>query len=144
MAGDPLQFEMFSAGMLSPDDLWELVGDLSRVAEWTDADDVLDAPARRPYAVGDRFATTDGGRRLDWVVITSEDRLLEVKTDGCDAGRFGVGVRVVSDPIGARLILAGMLDPVGGRIRARSLEVPSLRRRCERWVHTALALATGR
>jgi hypothetical protein len=137
---DLLQFEMFSAGMVSPDDLWALVGDPARAAEWTDADEVVMVP-EPPIAVGTRFRTREGGRELEWVVITAAERLLEVKTDGCDAGRFGVGVRVVDDPVGARLILAGMLDPVGGRIRARTVELPSLRRRCERWVDTALRVA---
>jgi hypothetical protein len=139
----PLQFEMFAAGMMSPDDLWALVGDPRRVAEWTDAEELVSAP-EPPFEVGDRFTTRDGARELRWVVITTGDKLLEVKTDGCDAGRFGVGVRVAADPIGSRLILAGMLDPVSGRIRARSLELPALRRRCERWVDTALRVASGR
>jgi hypothetical protein len=134
-----LQFEMFTAGLMGPDALWGLVGDLRRVAEWTDAEGVSDAPAAP--AVGDRFRTVDGGRELGWVVITAADRLLEVKTDDCPAGRFGVGVRVAPDPVGSRLIVAGMLDPVGSRLRARTIELPALRRRCERWVDTALRVA---
>jgi hypothetical protein len=133
----PLQFEMFAVAVRSPDDLWALVGDLRQVAEWTDADEVVSAP-EPPFGVGTRFTTRDGERHLDWVVITSEEHLLEVKTDGCEAGRFGVGVRVSPDPVGSRLILAGMLDPVAGRVRARTLDLPPLRRRCERWVDRAV------
>ncbi len=139
---DVLQFEMFATGIHPPDDLWALVGDPARAAEWTDADTVTSVP-EPPLEVGSRFATTDGGRTLDWVVITVGPRLLEVKTDGCTAGRFGVGVRVTPDPIGCRLIIAGMLDPAGGRLRARSVDLPALRRRCERWSERALKVAAS-
>jgi hypothetical protein len=137
-----LQFEMFTTGMLPADDLWSLVGDLRRIPEWTDADEVLSEP-EPPVEVGSRFVTVEGGRRLEWVVITAAPRLLEVKTDGCAVGRFGVGVRVIPDPVGARLIVAGMLDPSGSRLRARAVDLPALRRRCERWSDLALRAARG-
>lgn len=135
-----LQFEMFSVGLLPPDELWALVGDPARVAEWTDAEEVRSVP-EPPLTVGSRFTTVDGERQLDWVVITVGPRLLEVKTDGCAAGRFGVGVRVVPDPAGCRLIMAGMLDPSAGKLRARAVDLPALRRRCERWSDRALTVA---
>lgn len=141
-ANPPLQFEMFAAAMVSPDDLWALVGDPRRAAEWTDAEEVLGDPDP-PLDVGSRFATRTAESTLEWVVITVGDHLLEVKTDGCAAGRFGLGVRVAPDPVGARLIVAGMLDPGGGRLRARTVDLPSLRRRCERWVDTALKVVTA-
>lgn len=140
---DVLQFEMFSVGVMPPDDLWALVGDPARLAEWTDAEEVRSIP-EPPVAVGSRFVTVDGGRQLDWIVITSGLRLLEAKTDGCAAGRFGVGVRVTPDPHGCRLIIAGMLDPRAGRVRARTIDLPALRRRCERWSDLAFKVAARR
>jgi hypothetical protein len=135
--GDVLQFEMFSVGRMPPDALWALVGDPARAPEWTDAQEVVSPPPRL-LEVGSRFTTRDGDRELGWVVITTGPRLLEVKTDDCAVGRFGVGVRVADDPLGARLVLAGMLDPSGGRLRARTADLPALRRRCERWCDRAL------
>jgi hypothetical protein len=135
-----LQFELFTAVPVSPERLWALVGDLRRVPEWTDAERILHAP-EPPLEVGARFTTVDGGRELRWVVITVANRLIEVKTDDGPWGRFGVGVRVAPDPVGSRLILAGLLDPAGSRLRARLRHLPSLRARTERWADLALRRA---
>jgi hypothetical protein len=136
-----LQFELFSAIPVSPDELWALVGDLRRLPEWTDADRVIDPPSELPPSVGDRFTTVDGARELRWVVITSGPRLLEVKTDDGPCGRFGVGFRVAADPVGSRLILAGLLDPARGTLRGRLVDLPALRARSERWTELALRAA---
>lgn len=135
-----LQFEMFTTARCSPDVLWALVGDLRRIPEWTEADAVLAAP-EPPVEVGARFTTQAGEQRLEWVVITAAERLIEVKTDDLPAGRFGVGVRVAPDPLGSRLILAGMLDPARGRLRARVLDLPALRSRMDRWSDVAVRAA---
>ncbi len=132
----PLRFEMFAVALAPPEDLWALVGDPRRAPEWTDAEEVV-PPPEPPLAVGARFSTRDGDRRREWVVITAGDRLLEVKTDDCEMGRIGLGVRVTADPAGSRLVMAGMLDPIHGGLRARTVDLPSLRRRCERWMDVA-------
>jgi hypothetical protein len=138
-----LPFELFTAIPVAPDVLWTLVGDLRRVPEWTDADRVIGAP-EPPLEVGARFTSVDAGRELRWVVITSAERLWEVKTDDGPCGRFGVGLRVAPDPIGSRLILAGLLDPAGSRLRARMQHLPALRARMERWADLVpRALSTG-
>lgn len=137
-----LQFEMFSTVPCPPEELWALVGDLRRLPEWTDADRVHAAP-EPPVEVGARFATETAGDRVDWVVITSLERLVEIKTDDLPAGRFGVGVRVAPDPLGSRLILAGMLDPARSAVRARLVDLPALRGRLDRWADKAVR-AVGR
>lgn len=143
--GEPdrlLQFEMFSTVPCTPDELWALVGDLRRLPEWTDADRVLSAP-EPPVEVGARFTTETGSDGLTWVVITSLERLLEIKTDDLAAGRFGVGVRVVPDPVGSRLVLAGMLDPARSTLRARLVDLPALRARLDRWSDLAVRALGG-
>lgn len=134
------QFEVFAAAPAAPDRLWALVGDLSRLPEWTDADAVEGVPD--VPAIGDRFTTLDGERLLNWVVITSQPRLLEAKTDTA-CGRLGIGLSVASDPAGARLILAGLLDPSVPAWRARMLQVPRLRRRFDAWSTRAVRAATA-
>jgi hypothetical protein len=135
-----LQLEMFATATCSPDALWALVGDLRRVPEWTDAEEVRGAP-EPPNRVGARFTTTDGGSQRSWVVISAAERLVEAKTDDCAAGRVGVGLRVAGDPHGSRLILAGMLDPSGSALRARLRDLPALRARLERWADRAVRAA---
>ena len=150
-----MQFEVYAVAPGAPQRLWELVGDPSRFHEWTDAD-VVEGPPEPPHQVGQRFATVDGGRRRGWVVITTDERLLEIKTDDTDCGRLGIGIRVAGDPLGARLILAGLLDPVGtdqdrggsaGQARRRALarlvHVPRTRARFDRWSARAVRAVTG-
>lgn len=135
-----LQFELFAAAPVDPARLWALVGDLARLPEWTDADAIEGAPD--VPAIGDRFTTLDGDRLLRWVVITSQPRLLEAKTDTA-CGRLGVGVSVAADPAGSRLVLAGLLDASVPAWRARLLEVPRLRRRFDAWSARAVRAATA-
>jgi hypothetical protein len=133
-----LQFELFALVPVEPSRLWALVGDVARLPEWTDATAVEGAP--EAPGVGDRFATLEGSRILRWTVITSENRLLEAKTDTA-CGRLGIGVSVRSDGEGSRLVLAGLLDPSMPGWRARLVEVPRLRRRFDAWSARALRAA---
>lgn len=127
-----LQFEVFSSVPSEPERLWEVVGDPDRLPEWTDVDHLAVAP-EPPVAVGSRFETVADQRHLTWVVITCEDGLWEAKTDESECGRLGIGARVAPDPVGARLVLAGMLEPAGSMLRARLVDVPRLRARLDRW-----------
>lgn len=127
-----LQFELFSSVPCPPERLWKLVGDPDRLSEWTDVDELVQRP-EPPVTVGSRFATLDGGRQLNWVVITCEGFLWEAKTDDSACGRLGIGVRVAPDTHGSRLVLAAMLEPAASLLRARLVEVPRLRTRLDRW-----------
>lgn len=135
-----LQFEQFAPSNAPPAQLWSLVGAVARLPEWTDVTAVEDAPGAP--AVGDRFTTLEGERVLRWVVITSDSRLLECKTD-TPCGRLGIGVSVRPEGEGSRLILAGLLDPSGPGWRARLVEVPRLRRRFDAWSTRALRVVSG-
>jgi hypothetical protein len=136
-----IPFEVYATSPASPAALWALVGDLRRLTEWTDAEAITGAP-EPPLEVGQRFATTDRGQERGWVVITAEDRLVEVKTDDTPCGRLGIGVRAAPDTRGgehgSRLILAGLLDASPHSLRARTLHVPRLRARFDRWTAAAL------
>lgn len=134
-----LQFEVFSSVPDEPERLWEVVGDPDRLPEWTDADHLPVRP-EPPVALGSRFETLDGGRRLTWTIITWEPRLWEAKTDDSDCGRLGLGVRVATDPLGSRLVLAGLLEPAGSMVRARLVDGPRLRARLDRWSTAAARL----
>jgi hypothetical protein len=135
-----LQVEVFAAAPAPPAALWALVGDLSRLPEWTDAEAVARVPTAP--AVGDAFTTRVEGTALSWTVITVDQWLLEAKADTA-CGRVGIGVRAAPDPGGSRLILAGMLKPAVGALRARALEVPRLRRRFDAWSARAVRVVTG-
>lgn len=131
-----IRFEVFAAGTAAPGEVWALVGDPARLPEWTDADAV---EVEGPLAPGATVVTRDRGRRLAWTVSTLEPRLLELATDLPD-GRLGIGVRVLRDPLGSRVVLAGGLDPATRRARwsFRLLGAPSLRRRFDRWSQRAV------
>jgi hypothetical protein len=133
-----LQFELFAASPTTPERLWDVVGDLSRLPEWTDAD--AGGGVDDGVGVGDTFTTVDGDRQLVWTVITAEPRLLEARADTA-SGRVGVGLRVAADPGGSRLVVAGMLKPSVNRLRARLIELPRLRRRLDAWSTRAVRVA---
>lgn len=129
-----LQFEVFTSVPRPPASVWAVVGDLRSLPRWTEVTHVEDAPPPPPER-GARFVTVDERQALTWVVLTSEERLLEVKTDEAPCGRLGLGVSVTADELGSRLVLAGLLDPSCSTLRARTVEVPRLRRRLDRWAN---------
>lgn len=132
----PLQFELFATGSASADDLWAVVGDPSRLPEWTDADEVRGDG----LSEGARIVTVTDGAELSWEVVTVGDRIWEARAD-VPAGTLGLGVRVVPDPRGSRLILAAALTPSGSRLQASLVAMPRLRARCDRWAGRALSAA---
>lgn len=135
-----VRFEIYAAGPGRPDDVWTLVSDPRRLPRWTDADTV--EPPEEPLARGNRVVTGDGGRRLTWTVRTLESRLLELVTE-LPGGSLGIGVRVLGDPLGSRVVLAAAFAPRTRAARLRFLlaGAPALRRRFDRW---AAAAARGR
>jgi len=137
-----LQFEVFTSVPRPPETVWAVVGDLRSLPRWTDVEHVEDAPAAPPER-GARFDTVTRDLRLSWVVLTSDTHLLEVKADDTPCGRLGLGVSVAPDGPGSRLVLAGLLDPSCSTLRARTVEVPRLRRRLDRWAARATATVTG-
>lgn len=132
------RFEMFATGSVSTDALWAVVGDPWRLADWTDVESVADV-SPYPPGVGTIIETVEAGTTRQWRITTWESRLMEITTT-TERGDVGIGCRVVRDARGgSRLVLAAGLDRSG--LRARLFDVPSLRRRMERWAHTALRVA---
>ncbi len=131
------RFEIYAAGPARPEDAWALVGDLSRLPEWTDVERV-EFPEGRSGEAGTGVVTHERGRRLAWTVSTREQRLVELVTT-VPRGELGIGVRVVPDPLGCRVILAGAFAPAtrAARLRFAVLDGPALRRRFDRWATTA-------
>jgi hypothetical protein len=139
-----IRLEMFATGQVAPEQLWRVVGDPWRLAEWTDVESVADVNPDPP-TVGGQVTTVEAGTTRSWRITTLDARLLEISTD-TERGRLGFGWRVVRDARGgSRLVLAAGVDVRGftGRIRARMLDVPSLRRRMDRWAHEALRVAAA-
>lgn len=138
----PVRVELFATGGAPPEDTWAIVGDLQRLPEWTDAERV-ERLTPGPVAVGTELVlTVDGGSRL-WRVSTVEPRLMEVLTETA-RGPLEIGVRVVRERSGSRLVLAGAFRPgsFAQTVRARALDAPALRRRFDRWSRAALDLAS--
>jgi len=71
-------------------------------------------------------------------VITVEPRLLEMTAE-TNRGLLGVGIRVVRDPLGSRLIMAAQLAATG--LRAQMVDGPALRRSLDRWCSAAVRVA---
>ncbi len=129
--------ELYQVSGRTPEQLWEVVGDPWRLAEWTDAERV-DSVEPQPVTVGTRITTSqDGGERV-WRVITVEPRLLEMTAE-TNRGTLGVGIRVVRDPLGSRLIMAAQLAASG--LRAQMVDGPALRRSLDRWCSAAVRVA---
>ncbi len=131
--------ELFAVGGASPESVWELVSDPWRVAEWTDADRV-EAVEPAPLREGTVISIHHRGRTIDWRVVTLADRTIEVVAD-TPRGRLGLGVGVIAQQTGTRLVLVGVLRPSGSPLRARLVDIPRLRRRFDRWSRSALQLA---
>lgn len=131
-----IRFELFAAGPARPEDVWALVGDLHRLPEWTDAARVeVHGERLSPSAV----VIAEGDRSLEWLVTTWERRLLELSTS-LPSGRLSLGVRVLPDPIGSRVVLACAFEPasLAPGVRFRLLGAPALRRRFDRWACSAV------
>ena len=137
-----LDAEQYAEYLVPADALWEVVGDPRRLPEWTG----LSAPLRISAGSGpdeplgaweaDVLARVHDGEAVRQLrVITARRGVVEVTTDtGC--GRVGIGVRVVGEanrPGTSRLVVAGQLDPSRGALRARTLDLPRLRRRFDAW-----------
>lgn len=132
------RFEMFATGSVPIDAVWAVVGDPWRLPEWTDVESVAHVRPDPPQ-VGTQIETVEAGTMRVWRVITRESRLFEMTTT-TERGDVSIGCRVVRDSRGgSRIILAAALD--GGGLRTRLLDVPSLRRRMERWANSALRVA---
>lgn len=131
--------EQYAVASVPPEEIWGLVGDPRRLPEWTDATSV---EISDPVAVGTVLTTRERQRVLEWRVTTAEQRLLEAVTT-LPRGELGIGVRVVRDPNGSRLILAAGFTPGDRRADLGWLLIggPAVRRRFERW--TRAALRTG-
>lgn len=134
--------ELYATATTPPEHVWAVVGDPRRLPEWTDVDGV-ERVEPDAVDVGTEFVTVAEGQRRRWRVVTADARLLEATTNTA-LGPLGVGVRVVRDPLGARLILAASFEPAGRvrRLRARLVDAPGLRRRFDRWTRAALRVAT--
>lgn len=135
-------FELYATGSAEPDRLWAVVGDLRRLGEWTDLGTV-ERVAPEPVAVGTEVVTAQpGASDLTWRVVTAEPRLVEMTTSTTGT-TTSVGWRVVRDPRGSRLIVAGAVDRSGrmGAIRSRLVDLPGWRRRIDAWTRRALRAA---
>ena len=129
--------ELYQVSGRSPEQLWQVVGDPWRLAEWTDAERV-DSVEPQPVTVGTRITTAQDGDERVWRVITLEPRLLEMTAE-TNRGLLGVGIRVVRDPLGSRLIMAAQLAATG--LRAQMVDGPALRRSLDRWCSAAVRVA---
>lgn len=134
------RFELYATGGAAPEHLWAVVGDPHRLPEWTDVD-AVEQVHPHPVEAGTEVVVVMGGRQLAWQVVTAESWLLEATTEQ-DGTRFHVGLRVVREPRGSRLVVAVALGAGGSRAwRLRLFDAPALRRRFDRWTQRALAVA---
>lgn len=133
--------ELYATGNAAPEHAWAVVSDPWRLPEWTDADRV-ERVEPHPVEVGTELVVVHDGDRQLWRIVTTEPRLLEATADTA-RGRLGIGVRVVRERDGSRLVLAGAFHPHGAmqKLRVRALDAPALRRRFDRWSRAALDLA---
>lgn len=139
-----VRFEMFATGQVTPERLWDVVGDPWRLSEWTNVEAVANVTPDPPVE-GGQITTVEAGTTRTWRIDTLQSRLLELSTD-TERGAVGFGCRVVRDARGgSRLVLAAGLDVEGfaGKLRARLLDGPSLRRRMDRWSAEALRVAAA-
>lgn len=137
-----LDVEQYAEYLLPADALWGVVGDPRRLPEWTG----LSAPLRISAGPGpdepldawesDVLARVRDGEAVRQLrIITARRGVVEVTTDA-ECGRVGIGVRVIGEanrPGTSRLVVAGQLQPARGAFRARTLDLPRLRRRFDAW-----------
>lgn len=138
-----VRVELFATGAVPPEDLWAVVGDVRRLPEWTDADRV-ERVEPDPVEVGTELEVVVAGHSRVWRVLTADTRVLEA-TSTAPRGPVGLGVRVVRERSGSRLVLAATFPPMGGlsALRVRVVDAPRLRRRFDRWTRVALELAAA-
>lgn len=137
-----VRFDLFQTGSVDPKALWDVVGDPWRLAEWTDVESVADVTPDPPR-IGSQIQTVEAGTTRMWRIVTLESRLMEMETQ-TERGAVGFGCRVVRDARGgSRLVLAAGLEAKGTRRRLRTqlFDVPSWRRRMDRWAGEALRVA---
>lgn len=139
-----VRIELYATGAATPEDTWAVVGNPRRWPEWTDAERVEQVEPE-PVEVGTRVRVAADGQLLDWRVTTIEPRLLEATTE-TGRGRLSLGVRVVRERDGSRLVVVAAYEPAGrvASWRVRLFDAPALRRRFDRWTRTALELAAAR
>ena len=129
---------MFASASVASEALWGVVGDPWRLPEWTDVESVANVRPEPPQ-VGTEIDTVEAGTMRRWRIVTRESRLFEMTTT-TERGDLSIGCRVVRDNRGgSRIILAAGLERTG--LRTRLFDVPSLRRRMDRWAHNALRIA---
>lgn len=134
---EPLRVERFAACAASVEELWALVGDLTRLDEWTDAA-LVTAPPR--WHEGAAATIALAGREHTWRVLTLRERTWELVAE-LEQGRVGAGCHVVDEGARTRLVLVATLAPAGSRWKARTVELPAMARRLERWAAAAVRLA---
>lgn len=136
----PLQVERYVACTADVAEVWALVGDLSRLEEWTDAR-LLAAPAA--WQEGATATIELDGQPATWQVLTWQATTWELVAT-LPTGRFAAGCHVAGEGVRTRLVLAATLEPAGSRWKARTVEVPLLARRLERWAGAAVAALAAR
>lgn len=137
---DPLRVERYAACAASVAELWALVGDLARLDEWTDAT-LVAAPPR--WQEGAAATIALDGRERTWRVLTLRERTWELAAE-LEQGRVGAGCHVVGEGARTRLVLVATLAPAGSRWKARTVELPAMARRLERWAAAAVRVASPR
>jgi hypothetical protein len=132
------RFEIFASGPAEPDQVWALVGNPRRLPEWTDVEGVERVDAE-PIEVGSQLVVRYAGQISTWEVTTFQPRLLEAVTS-LERGRLGIGVRVLADPVGSRVVLAAAFAAADRMAAAGFLLLagPRLRRRFDRWSQGAV------
>ena len=126
-----LTIDQYAEYVAPAERVWAVVGDPRRLREWTGVD-LLEPPER--WEEGAQIVTGDPGPRT-WTVISVGQRGVELVGD-TPRGRLGIGVRVIAAGAGAagcRVVFAARLDPSGPTLGARLRDLPSLRRRFDRW-----------
>lgn len=137
-----LDVEQYAEYLVPADALWEVVGDPRRLPEWTGLSVPLrisaDPAPEEPLDAwrSDVLARVRDGEAVRQLrIITARRGVVEVTTDA-ECGRVGIGVRVVGDPNRpgtSRLVVAGQLEPTRSALRARTFDLPRLRRRFDAW-----------
>lgn len=137
------RLEIFAAGWAKPDDVWALVGNPRRLPEWTDVE-AVEKVDPEPVEVGSQLVLRHGGQAQTWEVTTFRPRLLEAVTV-LPAGRLGVGVRVLTDPMGSRVVLAAAFAPADRLASLRFLVAgrSRMRRMFDQWSQGAVQARTG-